>query len=159
MKMHYQRGVALVEFALVLPVMMLLILGLIEVGRLTYFSIQVANAAHAGAQYGALQYANAANNTNMGTAAVDDGKNSISNLQTAGQYVCACWNWSSGTQTPATPDYATCLPQCPADSHKVTYAQVSVTGKINSIFNYSALGLPTQWVVTRVATMRVVQAE
>jgi hypothetical protein len=41
----------------------------------------------------------------------------------------------------------------------VTYAQVSVTGTIHSLFNYTALGLPNQWTVTRVATIRVTQAE
>ena len=48
---HGQRGVALVEFALVVPLLALLLVGIIEIGRFAYFSIAVANAARAGVQY------------------------------------------------------------------------------------------------------------
>jgi Flp pilus assembly protein TadG len=153
-----QAGVALIEFALVLPILMMVLMGLVELGRVTYFSIEVANAAHAGAQYGALSYPNV-QGTNMGIAAADDGRNSISNLNTSGHYVCGCWNPVTGTETPATPTLDACSQPCASGGHIVTYAQVTVTGTIHSLLNYTAIGLPDHWDVTRVATMRVIQAQ
>jgi Flp pilus assembly protein TadG len=157
MKRYHERGAALVEFALILPLLMLVLIGVIEMGRVAYFSIEVANAAHAGAQYGALGYSNG--NANMKAAANKDGQNSISTFITNAQYVCACWNPNTGVETPASPTYPACGSTCATGGHMVTYAQVSVTGTIHTLFNYKALGLPDHWDVTRVATMRVTQAE
>jgi len=53
-----QCGQAMLELALVLPVLLLLTIGLIEFGRVAYYSIEVSDAARAGAQYGAQSLAN-----------------------------------------------------------------------------------------------------
>lgn len=156
MRRRRERGAALVEFALVLPLLIALLVGIIEIGRLTYFAIQVANAAHAGAQYGALGFPNAASG-NMQVVATKDGQNSISS--TSAQYVCACWNPATGSETPSVPSLAGCGSSCSTGGHLVTYAQVSATGTLHALFNYGFLGLPNQWTVTRVATIRVTQAE
>jgi Flp pilus assembly protein TadG len=153
-----QAGGALVEFAITIPLLMLLLVGLIEIGRLTYFGIQVANAARAGAQYGALSNPNTTGE-NMQVAAQNDGRNSIANLQTTAQYVCACWKSSSGTMTPTAPSVAACSVPCSTGGHTVTYAQVSVSGTMRPLFDYGFLGLPDRWVVTRIATIRVLQAQ
>ena len=50
-----QRGQALVEFALVLPIFVLLLFGLFDVGRLVYVDNAVAQAAREGARYGSVQ--------------------------------------------------------------------------------------------------------
>ena len=152
-KFRNLRGAALVEYAIAIPVLMFLLIGLIEVGRLAYFTIEVGNAAHAGAQYGALSMSNAADTTGMQNAAKDDGQNSIANLTAVGQYVCACWDGT--TQTPSPPTHAACGTACTGTGRSITYAQVSATGTINALFNYGALGLPTSWTVTRTATIRV----
>jgi len=148
-----QAGMALVEFAIILPLLMLLLVGLIEVGRLAYFTIEVGNAAHAGAQYGALSMSNAQDTTGMTNAAKDDGQNSISTLTVNANYVCACWNGT--TQTPSPPTHAACGLPCTGTGRAITYVQVSATGTINALMNYGALGLPSSWIVTRVATIRV----
>ncbi len=49
-----QRGQAAVEFALLLPVLALLALGLVDLGRAFYFQETITNAAREGARYGAL---------------------------------------------------------------------------------------------------------
>lgn len=157
MKNVHERGAALIEFALVTPLLIMVLIGLIEVGRLAYFGIEVANAAHAGAQYGAMSYRNAGG-SGMNVAAQNDGRNSISDLRTTADYVCACWNPSTAVETPSAPTQTACALPCTAGGHMVTYAQVSVTGTMHALFNYTALGLPSQWAVTRVATMRVDQA-
>lgn len=51
---HRKRGQELVEFALVLPVLILLILGMMEYSRAYYTSSLLQNAAREGARYGLL---------------------------------------------------------------------------------------------------------
>ena len=48
-----EAGQSLIEFALLLPFMALLCLGIVEIGRAAFISLKVANAATAGATYGA----------------------------------------------------------------------------------------------------------
>jgi Flp pilus assembly protein TadG len=48
-----QRGQSLVEFALALPVLLVLLLGLADFGRAFYYTSTIANAARAGAEYAA----------------------------------------------------------------------------------------------------------
>lgn len=68
-------GASLVEFALLAPVMVVLLIGLVEVGRYTFFAILAANAARAGAQYGAQDFEHAKDTTGMANAAKADGQN------------------------------------------------------------------------------------
>jgi Flp pilus assembly protein TadG len=58
-KRWLERGNSLVETALVLPVILVLFLGIIEVGFFLFAHVQVANATREGARYGSLcrQYA------------------------------------------------------------------------------------------------------
>jgi|SRR5579872_5830370 len=48
-----RRGAAAVEFAIVLPVLLVLVLGCVDLGRVLSVSIAVSNAARVGAEYGA----------------------------------------------------------------------------------------------------------
>lgn len=156
--MKSQAGGALVEFAICIPLLMLLLVGLIEIGRVAYFGIEVANAARAGAQYGSLSYPTTGG-SKMNVAASKDGQNTISSLTTSGRYVCACWNPVTGQSRPTAPTVAACSTACSTGGHLVTYAQVTVSGTIRALFNYSSLGLPDHWDITRVATIRVTQAQ
>lgn len=47
------RGQAAVELALILPVMLLILMGMLDLGRLFYYEEAMANAAREGARYGA----------------------------------------------------------------------------------------------------------
>lgn len=49
------RGQALVEFSLVFPLMLLLVFGLIDLGRLVYANNALAEAAREGARWGSVQ--------------------------------------------------------------------------------------------------------
>jgi Flp pilus assembly protein TadG len=49
------RGQALVEFSLVFPLMLLLVFGLIDLGRLVYTNNALSEAAREGARYGSVQ--------------------------------------------------------------------------------------------------------
>jgi Flp pilus assembly protein TadG len=142
-----KAGAALVEFALTTPLLMLLLVGLIEIGRFAYFSILVGNAAHAGASYGSQNLAKAGDTTGMKNAVLNDGQN-VTGLKAspAPTIFFQCWNGTTST--------ASSVPTCStAGYHAVEYVQVSATGKFNSLLNWP--GLPTQMNLTRSAIMRV----
>lgn len=148
---------ALVEFALVVPLLALLLVGLIEVGRFAYFNIAVGNAAHAGAAFGAASYTNAASTTGMHDAAVADAQNTVANLSSAvGQTVCTCWNSATGTESPAPPTHAACTATC-ATGTPLTYVQMDTAGTFTSMFNYPML--PHTYSTSARAIMRVSQGQ
>lgn len=60
-----ERGQALVEFALILPIMLLLICALVDFGRAYYTWLMVTNAAREGARIGATQQPIGAINTRI----------------------------------------------------------------------------------------------
>lgn len=158
MKAHFERhnnpqaGLAMVEFAIALPLLMIILIGLIETGRFMYFSVLVGNAAHAGAQYGAQSGLNTT--AGMQTAAKNDGQN-VSGLSASATYVCTCWNGT--TANPDPPTTAACSTTvCPLSGyHAVSYAQVTATGSFTPMFHYP--GLPTAYSISRTSTMRISQ--
>jgi Flp pilus assembly protein TadG len=58
------HGAALVELAVVIPILLLLVFGAVDFGRAYYVGLQVTNAAHAGAEYGSLHPTDTAGITN-----------------------------------------------------------------------------------------------
>lgn len=60
-----ERGQALVEFALILPIMLLLICALVDFGRAYYTWLMVTNAAREGARVGATQQPESAINARI----------------------------------------------------------------------------------------------
>src|SRR3990170_1456226 len=65
-------GQSLVEFVLIVPLLLVLLVGAIEIGRAAYYAIAVTNASRAAVQYGAQNYATAADTSGIKQAAVDD---------------------------------------------------------------------------------------
>jgi len=55
-----QSGIAAVEFALIAPIMMVLLLGLLDYGIAAYHSMELESAARSGAQYARLDSSNTA---------------------------------------------------------------------------------------------------
>ena len=60
-------GQTLIEVALLLPLLLLLLVGTIEIGRFAYYAILVANSARAGAQYGSQSLVTSADTTGITT--------------------------------------------------------------------------------------------
>ena len=137
-----ERGTSLLEFALFLPILLLLLLGVIDVGRYAEFNIVVANAAHAGAQYGAQNLVTAVDTTGIASAAVSDSQNALTAPQVTTSVLCGCA--ASGLS-------ATCPVTC-GSGHPLTYVQVTATGTFNSLFSY-VVGVPAS--VSKTAEMRV----
>ncbi len=144
-------GIALVEFALVVPLLILLLLGLAELGRFAYYSIVVGNAARAGVQWGAQNNQTAFNIQGMRTAAVNDGQNNISALSANPTNFCQCWNGTTATTVSCTANPETVC----TTGHRLVYVQVVTSGNFNALFNYPLL--PSTFSVSATAVMRVSQ--
>ncbi|QKE39279.1 TadE/TadG family type IV pilus assembly protein [Ferrovum myxofaciens] len=93
--MSSERGVAAVEFALIFPLMLLLMFGIIEFGTLMYDQIMVTNAAREGARWGSVQSASLAHPISCG----DPGINAI-------QGSSPCSGSGSGTACMVASNYA-----------------------------------------------------
>jgi Flp pilus assembly protein TadG len=142
-----QAGTSMVEFALVAPVLIFLLIGLIEVGRYTYFGILAANAARAGVQYGAQDLYTAQDKAGMTSAALGDGQN-LSNWTAANGGITADYLCSSNGALAVSCG----LSSPPAGT--VYYVKVTVTGTFQSLLNYP--GIPNNVPVSGSAMMRVV---
>jgi Flp pilus assembly protein TadG len=67
-----QPGQAMVEFALAVPVVFLILLGLFDVGRLVFINNEIAEAAREGARWGAVQGRAASQAAGSDTAVTDE---------------------------------------------------------------------------------------
>ncbi|HEY1883604.1 MAG TPA: TadE/TadG family type IV pilus assembly protein [Candidatus Cybelea sp.] len=133
-----ESGTSAIEFAILAPVFVLLVLGLIDFGRYMYYSIVAAHAARAGVQYGAQNVYSAADTAGMQNAASADAPGGF--LPVATHY-CSL-NGSAamcGTGTPA--------------AGNTYYVKVVVTGVFNPIISYP--GIPHSMTISSTAQMRV----
>jgi Flp pilus assembly protein TadG len=138
-----ESGTSLIEFAITVPVLIFMLIGLIEVGRYAYFSILAANAARAGVQYGAQDRIKAEDVAGMKAAALLDGQN-IANFTASPAPLCS--------QNGGAPQ--TCTTAGTPTSGTVYYVKVQVNGTFTSLLNYP--GIPTNVPVSGSAIMRVI---
>lgn len=139
-----ESGQALLEAAVGMTVCVTLLLGASEFGRLAYASIEVANAAHAGVQYGAQSHTDAADNAGMQLAATQDAPD-VSGISATASHFCKC---SDGTAS-------TCAVADCSTSRIVEYVQVSTTASVDP--KIYVPGLPKSYTVTGNAIMQVMQ--
>jgi Flp pilus assembly protein TadG len=156
-----EHGQSAVEFAVVLPVLIVLLLGVADFGRVFLVSVAVNNAARAGAQYGSQTVATAQDSSGIQTAASTDfgcvaaGGNSCPNLS----------NWSTPTVKTCTcgPLFGT-VTACPTtgsnfyckdSSGETTYVTVNTSATFNTILPYP--GVPSSMTLTGQAIMQVQQ--
>ncbi len=161
-----QSGQALVELAFVLPLLLVLALGVIEIGRFAYISILVGNAARAGSAYGSRGLVQSADTTGIANAAKYDFAGATSGttntngldqstLSVSSVYTCGCdsnGTISSDTTGNCTPTGAP--PTCAA-GHWVVTIHVTTSGTFNALFNYP--GIPASLAVSGTSSMRVAQ--
>lgn len=145
-----QSGQALLEMALVTPLLLALALGVIELGRYAYFAILVGNAAHAGATYGAQGVAYSVNSAGIQDAAQGDfGGNG--SLRVNSSVSCGC---DSGGSVASSSCSLTTAPVCTPGHWEVTVS-VTTSARFQPLFSYP--GLPGSVRVNGAATMRVAQ--
>jgi Flp pilus assembly protein TadG len=140
-----EHGASAVEFAILAPFMIYLAIGLVDIGRYMYYSILAANAARAGAQYGAQDLAHVEQTSNIQAAATADGG---ANLPWTFSPPPACKiSVNGGTMT-----------ACPSggsspSSGTVYYVQVNVGASFNTLVPYP--GIPNPVSVSGSSTMRI----
>ena len=142
-------GQAFVELALILPVLVLLILGAAEVGRLAYASIEVSNSARAGVAYGAQNHITASDTQGIQRAATNDSTNIAGTATPSVTLSCSC---SSGTAITC----ANAGTQCVSPARIIEYVQVITSATVNTAFHYFP-GLPATVTLHGRAIMRVAQ--
>lgn len=84
-----EGGQALIETAVTLALLVIMLIGAMEIGRVAWASIQVANAAKAAVQYGDRNITVAQDISGMQTAAANEAVD-IPNLNTAITSTCIC---------------------------------------------------------------------
>lgn len=136
-----RRGIATIEFAVIAPLLLLLVAAVVDYSMLLRSAIAVGDAARAGAQYGSLSTANASNISGMVTAALNAAPD-INGLTATAATVCKCSNGSTVNCSGGT---------CSSGAVR-TYAQVTVKTTVNAIFSYPQLGFTGA--VVSMATMR-----
>src|SRR5579862_967730 len=153
--MSQQRGQALLEVALVTPLLLLLLVGTIELGRFAYFGILVGNAARAGAAYGAQSPAQSADAPSICNAASNDFQGSSSpcsgttssgsngTITITSSNSCACddgGTLSSGTtlcSTTTNPSILTTIAACgTSGGHWAVMVAVTAQGTFSPLFKY-----------------------
>ena len=140
-----EGGAAMVEFAVFFPVFILLLVGLIEIGRFANFSIVVADAARAGVQYGAQNVITAADNAGMTSMALADGQNISGLTVTSATHYCQCSDGSAST----------CLSSDCSLSHRILWVKVTTQGQFPALLGFP--GLPGTFTVQQTAVRRVAE--
>lgn len=141
------RGSALVELALVMPVLLLLLFGAVDIGRAYYVGLEVANAAHAGAEFGSQYPSNAAGIT----AAAQQSAPELTNLVVATPtWGCEC---SDGSLYSAN---CTTSPSCTISSSRgsnvVHRVQVTASASYKPLLPWPVI--PSTITLSNTATIR-----
>lgn len=141
------RGSALVELSVTLPLLLGLLFGAADFGRVFYAAMGLTQAVTAGVQYGAQSMAyslDSAGMQNVAAAAAAD----IPGFTATASRSCTCWN--SATLTETTKD--TCAPTCASQSMLRVYVTVSGSRTFDTLVQFP--GIPQTVVLTRSATRR-----
>lgn len=130
---RYQRGQSLVEFALLLPLLLIILLGVVDFGRVYFAYVSVTNAARNGAEYASASTEKAADLDGIRQAALADTENLLNT-------------------TPTNPDVSA---ETGLDSQGKTYASVTVSYTFETLVSWP--GMPHSVDMERTVRMRVAQ--
>lgn len=144
----------MLEFALMAPFLLLLLTGVVEIGRVIYYTVEVNNAATAGVDYGAQSTLAAQNASVMQSSAQSDA--GISGMTATASNGCAC-DMGAGTSCtypiPGSGTCATISDSCPMPEQVVECVQVVTQANIQPLFHFP--GLPATYQANGHAVMRV----
>jgi Flp pilus assembly protein TadG len=157
-----QCGQSLLEMALMLPFLLLLTLGVIEIGRFAYIDILVGNAARAGAAWGAEDHGHAGDSTGIANAVNHDFQNfNGQTLSVTSAPLCSCDSGGSLSPNPpytsfcyAPPDGTnTTAGKCSGGGRWAVLVTVTASGTFTPLFNYP--GIPSSIALSSTATVPV----
>ncbi len=134
-----QSGAAAVELAVVSPLLLLLMIGVVDYGRAFYTSVTVANAARAGAEFGAHDPATTGDTVDMRKFAQSDAQEAGTITVSARRY-CQC----AGVLQACT--------ACASGAAPDVFVEVTATKILSTLLPYP--GLPRTLTISRTATFR-----
>ena len=142
-------GAAIVELALVAPFLILLTIGIIDIGRFAHESITIGNAARAGAEFGAYSSVNSTNAPAIASAAQADATDvSLLPTDVSSTMYCSCGATPGTTVTTCNP-----TPTCASSDHLDSFVSVTVTKSFSSLINYP--GIASTLTLTKTATQEI----
>jgi hypothetical protein len=156
-KLRSERGSALVEVSLLIFVFgMPLLIGTSEMGFLAYDSMEVSDAACAGASYAMTSTTNAANTAGITSAAQNEAPDFGAALTVTTSSYYACSLALAGTQYTGTNAQANATAGCTgATNHAVQLVSVQTSATVTPKVHF--VSLPASFTVTGVSVMEVEQ--
>jgi Flp pilus assembly protein TadG len=140
-----QRGNAVLEFALIFPMLLFMLVGTMDFARVFFSGIAMENAARAGVQYGALSPGKAGDINGIVAAALADAAGQgLDGVTASARTFCSC----VGSGSTVSCSIGTCNGQTPNG-----YIEATAQYTFNSVLRYP--GFPANIVVSRTAKMRV----
>jgi len=136
-----RKGIALVEYALMLPLLLLLLAGVLNYGMALRTATAVAMAARSGAQYGSGSLGRAGDSAGIRAAAVNSAPD-VAAMTVSSAKSCQCSGGGS----------VSCWGTC-AGGKMLVYVQVTAQATATTFFDYPSLGFTGN--VSSRATLRV----
>lgn len=143
----FRRGNALLELALVIPMLTLMLVGVMDFARILYTGVTLAGAAHAGADF-ASQSLTAAGNSAGIAAAVSSDSVDVRSVAATSVQKCFCQATGGGTLTAAGCGASACPSGGP-----LVYVTVTARTTFKTLVNWP--GIPASSLVSQSATVRV----
>src|SRR5216684_2440907 len=134
-----EAGTSLIEFGLAFPLLMLILVGTADFGRVFYTYITLANAAHTGAEYGATSVPKVYDSAGIRQSALNDAQD-LTGVTVTSTPTCQCANGS-----PVNCSTASCSPLR-------YYVTVTAAKTFQTLIPYP--GIPASTDVTAVAVIR-----
>lgn len=154
--MRCDKGTGLVEFAIALPLLATLVIGIIETGRFAAFSVRISNAARAGAQFAQSQGQRTAyDSTDIANAACADAGFPCS--RTAAPNVMVVNATTFCLYSDGTSDPSCALPAQGSGLQRLTYEQVTASGTFTPLLKYPLV--PSSLPISASTTMQVDQGQ
>ena len=148
-----ERGAALVELAAAIPILLMLVVGTVDFGRVFYRSMAVAQAARAGAEWGAQSDANSTNATGIKTAAKNAVAADLTLVDGDITWTRSCECATAAGVFSATSPPNDCTAACASGSHMVVALNVSVAKSCSTVIDYPLI--PHVVPITRTVKIRV----
>jgi len=150
-------GSALIELAFIFALLGVpLLAGTAQMGLLVYDSIEVVNAAHAGALYGMQSLTYAANTSGIQSAAQNDATDFGTGLSVSPSTYYACSNAIGGTQYSGLTAQASANTACTGSgNHAIEFVQVNTSVTVTPAIHCP--GLPASYTLRGTAIMEVEQ--
>jgi Flp pilus assembly protein TadG len=136
--MRDNRGTPAIEFGLIAPVLMVLLLGVVDFGMAFWDQLQVNAAVQAGASYAVNSGFNA---TDIANAVTNGGPSTLAATPAPTQF-CGCPSATGGVTT-ASGTPPTCTGTCASGGSPGIYVTVNADLSYTSIFPWPGLSRPT----------------